>query len=43
MTKRQRLRTEHDQSPWLDNITRRYLRDGTLARLVNLGIRGWRT
>ncbi|HKE76592.1 MAG TPA: transaldolase family protein [Acidimicrobiales bacterium] len=26
MTKLQRLHTEYDQSPWLDNITRRYLR-----------------
>jgi transaldolase len=40
MTKLQRLHTEYDQSPWLDNITRRYLRDGTLARMVNDGIRG---
>jgi transaldolase len=40
MTKLQRLHTEYDQSPWLDNITRRYLRDGTLARMVNQGIRG---
>jgi transaldolase len=40
MTKLQRLHTDYDQSPWLDNITRRYLRDGTLARMVNQGIRG---
>lgn len=40
MTKLQRLHTEHDQSPWLDNITRGYLRDGTLARMVANGIRG---
>ena len=40
MTKLQRLHTEYDQSPWLDNITRRYLRDGTLARMINQGIRG---
>ncbi|MGH9164285.1 MAG: transaldolase [Acidimicrobiales bacterium] len=40
MTKLQRLHTEHGQSPWLDNITRGYLRDGTLARLVGEGIRG---
>ena len=35
-----RLHSEHGQSPWLDNINRRYLRDGTLARLVGDGIRG---
>jgi len=40
MTKLQRLHTEHGQSPWLDDITRRYLRDGTLARMVDQGIRG---
>ena len=40
MTKLQRLYTEHGQSPWLDNLTRGYLRDGTLARFVGDGIRG---
>jgi transaldolase len=40
MTKLQRLHAEHGQSPWLDNLTRGYLRDGTLARLVADGIRG---
>jgi transaldolase len=40
MTKLQRLYTDHGQSPWLDNLTRGYLRDGTLARLVSDGIRG---
>ncbi|HEY3015501.1 MAG TPA: transaldolase [Nocardioides sp.] len=40
MTKLARLHTEYDQSPWLDNITRRALRDGTLARMVDQGIRG---
>jgi len=40
MTKLHRLHSEHGQSPWLDNINRRYLRDGTLARLVADGIRG---
>jgi transaldolase len=40
MTKLQRLHAEHDQSPWLDNLTRGYLRDGTLARMVADGIRG---
>lgn len=40
MTKLQRLHTEQGQSPWIDNITRGYLRDGTLARMVGDGIRG---
>jgi transaldolase len=40
MTKLQRLYQDHGQSPWLDNLTRPYLRDGTLARLVAGGIRG---
>jgi transaldolase len=40
MTKLRRLYHEHGQSPWLDNLTRPYLRDGTLARLVDDGIRG---
>lgn len=40
MTKLQRLYAQHGQSPWLDNLTRGYLRDGTLARMVADGIRG---
>jgi transaldolase len=40
MTKLQQLYQDHGQSPWLDNLTRPYLRDGTLARLVDDGIRG---
>ena len=28
------------QSPWLDNLTRGYLRDETLSRMVAAGIRG---
>jgi transaldolase len=40
MTKLQQLYDDHGQSPWLDNLTRPYLRDGTLARLVAGGIRG---
>ena len=40
MTNLQRLYAEYGQSPWLDNLTRGYLRDGTLARLVAEGIRG---
>jgi transaldolase len=40
MTTLQRLYDEQGQSPWLDNLTRVYLRDGTLGRLVADGIRG---
>ena len=40
MTKLQRLHDEQGQSPWLDNLTREYLRDGTLGRLVADGVRG---
>jgi transaldolase len=40
MTKLQRLYDEQGQSPWLDNLTRVYLGDGTLGRLVADGIRG---
>ncbi len=40
MTRLQRLHEEQGQSPWLDNLTRGYLRDGTLARMVSDGIRG---
>ncbi|HZJ26283.1 MAG TPA: transaldolase [Acidimicrobiia bacterium] len=40
MTRLEQLFTEHGQSPWLDNLTRTYLRDGTLARMVAGGIRG---
>jgi transaldolase len=40
MTKLQRLFDEYGQSPWLDNLTRPYLRDGTLARMATNGIRG---
>jgi len=40
MTKLQRLYHEQGQSPWLDNLTRGYLRDGMLGRLVADGIRG---
>jgi len=39
-TKLQRLYAEQCQSPWLDNLTRGYLRDGTLSRMVAAGIRG---
>jgi transaldolase len=40
MTKLQQLFGEYEQSPWLDNLTRAYLRDGTLTRMVANGIRG---
>jgi transaldolase len=40
MTRLQQLFTACGQSPWLDNLTRPYLRDGTLARMVADGIRG---
>ena len=40
MTKLQRLHADHGQSPWLDNLSRRHLRGGTLARLVDTGVRG---
>ena len=30
----------HGQSPWIDNIRRDWLNDGTLARLVGEGVRG---
>ncbi|SDU78870.1 transaldolase family protein [Jiangella alkaliphila] len=40
MSKLQRLYAEFGQSPWLDNLTRRYLHDGTLSRMVAEGIRG---
>ena len=40
MTKLCRLFDEDGQSPWLDNLTRNYLHDGTLARYVRDGIRG---
>jgi len=40
MTTLERLYTEYGQSPWLDNLNRGYLRDGTLARMVAEGIRG---
>jgi transaldolase len=40
MTKLQHLFAKCGQSPWLDNLTRPYLRDGPLARMVSDGIRG---
>jgi len=40
MTRLEQLFGEYGQSPWLDNLTRPYLRDGTLARAIADGIRG---
>jgi transaldolase len=40
VTKLQQLYDEQQQSPWLDNLTRPHLRDGTLARLIDGGVRG---
>jgi transaldolase len=39
-TKLERLYADYGQSPWLDNLTRASLRDGSLARMVGNGIRG---
>ena len=35
MTRLQRLYEDHGQSPWLDNLTRPYLHNGTLTRLID--------
>jgi transaldolase len=40
MTTLEHLYAEFGQSPWLDNLNRGYLRDGTLAQMVADGIRG---
>ena len=40
MTKLKQLFTEQGQSPWLDSLSRAYLRDGTLARYLADGVRG---
>ncbi|MET9272975.1 transaldolase [Kribbella sp. NPDC003557] len=40
MSKLRHLHADCGQSPWLDNLNRGYLRDGTLARMVDEGIRG---
>ena len=34
------LHTEHDQSPWLDNLKRGWITSGELARWVERGVRG---
>lgn len=40
MTRLRRLYTEQGQSPWLDNLTRDSLDDGSLQGLIQAGIRG---
>ena len=40
MTKLDALYLEHGQSPWIDNIRRDWLTDGTLQALVDRGVRG---
>jgi transaldolase len=40
MTKLTALFDDEGQSPWLDNVRRDWLEDGTMARLVGEGIRG---
>jgi transaldolase len=40
MTRLHDLYQQFDQSPWLDDLKRSYLQDGTLARQVDDGIRG---
>lgn len=40
MTRLHDLYTRGGQSPWIDNLKRAYLRDGTLQTLIDDGIRG---
>lgn len=40
MTRLQELHERYGQSPWLDNLSRTILNDGTLARSIETGIRG---
>ena len=40
MTKLDELFAEYGQSPWIDNIRRDWLNDGTLAAMVAQGVRG---
>ena len=40
MTRLESLYSQYGQSPWIDNIRRDWLEDGTLARLVAGGARG---
>lgn len=39
MTRLVQLFEEPRQSPWLDNLPRTYLQDGTLARFIASGVR----
>ncbi len=34
------LHGDHEQSPWIDNLQRRHLLDGTLQALIDRGVRG---
>ena len=40
MSRLQQLYDDQGQSPWLDNLTRGHLRNGTLRRLIESGVRG---
>lgn len=40
MTKLDELFADYGQSPWIDNIRRDWLNDGTLAAMVTKGVRG---
>jgi transaldolase len=40
MTKLQQLHTDQGQSPWLDNLRRDWLLDGTLQSWIDRGVRG---
>jgi transaldolase len=40
VTKLHELYERHGQSPWIDNLRRDWLNDGTLAALVDAGVRG---
>jgi transaldolase len=40
MTKLQQLHSVHGQSPWLDNLRRDWLLDGTLQSWIDRGVRG---
>jgi transaldolase len=40
MTKLQQLHAQHGQSPWLDNLRRDWLLDGTLRSWIDRGVRG---
>ena len=40
MTKLNDLYTNYGQSPWIDNLRRDWLNDGTLVRYLDDGVRG---